>query len=148
MRTYTNVVASKSSSPKWLVIGAVVLGTGALLLPNETVHASDDALHPPHYPWSHRGWLSSFDHASIRRGFEVYKNVCATCHSVEQLAWRNLVDVAYTTDEVKAMAAEVDVRDGPDDSGEYFDRPARLSDKLPKPYPNENAGRFANNGFW
>eukprot|EP00698_Gefionella_okellyi_P017749 TRINITY_DN5234_c0_g1_i1.p1 TRINITY_DN5234_c0_g1~~TRINITY_DN5234_c0_g1_i1.p1 ORF type:complete len:292 (+),score=56.51 TRINITY_DN5234_c0_g1_i1:73-948(+) len=126
---------------------ATLVGAGAIAIPSsEKAHASSDALHPTAYPWEHNGVLSSFDHAAIRRGFQVYKNVCATCHSVQLLAWRNLVDVAYTTEEVKAMAADTEVTDGPNDAGEMFQRPGRLSDKMPKPYENENQGRVANNG--
>merc|ERR1711972_1153514 len=67
---------------------------------------------------------------------------------MEQLAYRNLVGVCYTEEEVKEMAAEVEVEDGPDDAGEMFQRPAKLSDKLPAPYANENAARFANGGAY
>lgn len=64
-------------------------------------------LHPPEYPWSHSGLFSAYDHAAIRRGHQVYSQVCAACHSVSQLHYRNLVGVAYTEEEVKEMAAEV-----------------------------------------
>jgi len=111
-----------------------------------TASASSDELQPPQYPWSHRFPWQAFDHASIRRGFVVYKQVCATCHSLDRIAYRNLVDSCYTKDEVKEIAADVDIVDGPNDEGEMFERPGRLSDYLPKPYANENAARFANNG--
>jgi ubiquinol-cytochrome c reductase cytochrome c1 subunit len=113
-----------------------------------TANASSDELQPPHYPWSHRFPWQSFDHASIRRGFSVYKQVCATCHSLDRIAYRNLVDSCYTTDEVKEIAADVDIVDGPNEEGEMFERPGRLSDYFPKPYANENAARFANNGAY
>lgn len=64
-------------------------------------------LHPPEFPWPHSGLFSAYDHAAIRRGHQVYSQVCAACHSVNQLHYRNLVGVAYTEDEVKDMAAEV-----------------------------------------
>lgn len=79
---------------------------------------------------------------------QVYQQVCAACHSVEQLAYRNLVGVCYTEDEVKEMAAEVEVPDGPDDTGEMFERPAKLSDKIPSPYMNEAHARYANGGAY
>jgi len=118
------------------------------LNPTNMIHASDDVVHPASYPWSHRGPLSSFDHASIRRGFEVYKQVCSTCHSLERLAFRNLVGVTHTTEEAKALAEEVEVEDGPDDIGDMFKRPGKLSDYFPKPYANENQARAANNGAY
>jgi ubiquinol-cytochrome c reductase cytochrome c1 subunit len=85
---------------------------------------------------------------SIRRGFQVYQAVCANCHSLNFIAYRNLVDVAFTEEEVKAMAADVDVEDGPNEEGEMFSRPGKLTDKLPRPYPNENAARANNNGAY
>ncbi|KAH9993704.1 cytochrome c1, component of the mitochondrial respiratory chain [Russula compacta] len=113
------------------------------------VHASSPGevgLHPAAYPWSHKGWLDSFDHASIRRGYVVYKEVCAACHSLDRIAWRNLVGVSHTADEVKAMAEEVEYTDGPNDQGEMFQRPGKLSDYMPRPYPNDEAARASNQG--
>ncbi|KAG6334605.1 hypothetical protein ID866_4481 [Astraeus odoratus] len=113
------------------------------------VHASslaDEGLHPPAYPWPHKGWFDTFDHASIRRGYQVYREVCAACHSLDRIAWRNLVGVSHTAEEARAMAEEVEYTDGPDDSGEMFQRPGKLSDYLPAPYPNEEAARASNGG--
>lgn len=62
--------------------------------------------------------------------------------------YRNLVGVAYTEEEAKEIAAEIDVTDGPNDEGEMFDRPGRLSDPVPAPYANEQAARFANGGAY
>jgi len=107
---------------------------------------SDDVVHPLELPWAHTGIFSSYDCAALRRGFTVYKNVCATCHSIERIHYRELVGVTHTTEELIAMASEVDVVDGPNDEGEMFERPAKLSDPLPKPYQNEEAGRAANAG--
>lgn len=108
--------------------------------------ADDEVLHVPTLNWDHRGIFNAFDHKSIRRGHQVYTQVCAACHSLERLAYRNLVDVCFSEDEVKNMAAEVDVEDGPDDTGEMFERPGKLSDQLPSPYSNEEQGRMANAG--
>ncbi|KAM6496866.1 Cytochrome C1 family domain containing protein [Amanita muscaria] len=113
------------------------------------VHASglaDEGLHPAAHPWSHQGWFDSFDHASIRRGFVVYREVCAACHSLDRIAWRNLVGVSHTVDEVREMAEAVEYTDGPGDEGEMFQRPGKLSDYLPGPYPNEQAARASNGG--
>uniref|UniRef100_A0A0W0FXG5 quinol--cytochrome-c reductase n=1 Tax=Moniliophthora roreri TaxID=221103 RepID=A0A0W0FXG5_MONRR len=109
-------------------------------------HLSDEGLHPPKYPWSHGGWFDSFDHASIRRGYQVYREVCAACHSLDRIAWRNLVGVSHTADEARAMAEEVEYQDGPNDAGEMFMRPGKLSDYMPAPYPNEEAARAGNAG--
>uniref|UniRef100_A0A670IVF5 Cytochrome c1, heme protein, mitochondrial n=1 Tax=Podarcis muralis TaxID=64176 RepID=A0A670IVF5_PODMU len=103
-------------------------------------------LHPPNYPWSHNGMLSSLDHSSVRRGYQVYKQVCSACHSMEYLAFRNLIGVSHTEAEAKALAEEAEVLDGPNEDGEMFTRPGKLSDYFPKPYPNPEAARAANNG--
>lgn len=115
----------------------------------DEVHANspaEDGLHPTAYPWSHNGWFDTFDHASIRRGYQVYREVCAACHSLDRIAWRNLVGLSHTADEARAMAEEVEYQDGPNDAGEMFMRPGKLSDYFPAPYPNEEAARASNAG--
>jgi cytochrome c1 len=91
-------------------------------------------------------FLSSTRFFSIRRGFQVYREVCAACHSLDRIAWRNLVGVSHTADEARAIAEEVEYQDGPNDAGEMFTRPGKLSDYLPAPYPNEEAARASNAG--
>jgi len=103
-------------------------------------------LHPATYPWGHKGYFDTFDHASIRRGFQVYREVCSACHSLDRIAWRNLVGVSHTADEARILAEEVEYTDGPNDQGENFQRPGKLSDYLPPPYPNEEAARASNAG--
>lgn len=76
----------------------------------------------------------------------MYREVCAACHSLDRIAWRNLVGVSHTVDETKAMAEEVEYEDGPNDQGEMFQRPGKLSDYMPAPYPNEEAARASNQG--
>lgn len=112
------------------------------------VAASDDVIHPIPQPWSHTGFLDAYDAASIRRGHQVYTQVCASCHGLSLIAYRNLVGVCYSEAEVKTMAEGIDVKDGPNDEGEYFERPGKPSDYMPSPYPNEEAARFANNGAY
>ncbi|MQL95616.1 hypothetical protein Taro_028287 [Colocasia esculenta] len=128
-------------------LGAGVSG----ILSFATISANDEAEHGlacPSYPWPHKGILSSYDHASIRRGHQVYQQVCASCHSMSLISYRDLVGVAYTEEETKAMAAEIEVVDGPNDEGEMFTRPGKLSDRFPQPYANEQAARFANGGAY
>ncbi|KYO17639.1 cytochrome c1, heme protein, mitochondrial [Alligator mississippiensis] len=121
-------------------------GAGIALALHRAVNATELELHPPSYPWSHSGFLSALDHSSVRRGYQVYRQVCSACHSLEYLAFRHLVGVSHTEDEAKALASEVEVQDGPNDEGEMFMRPGKLSDYFPKPYPNPEAARAANNG--
>lgn len=110
-----------------------------------SVHASE-APEAPHYPWSHRGYFSALDTASLRRGFEVYRQVCSTCHSMQYKAYRHLVGVTHTEEQAKALARSIEVTDGPNDQGEMFQRPGKLFDHFPAPYPNEEYARFINNG--
>ena len=124
---------------------ASAAGFGAYALAEEE---SEHGLHAPNYPWDHEGYFSSYDHQSIRRGHQVYQQVCAACHSVQQIHFRNLVGVCYTEDEAKEMAAEIEVTDGPNEEGEDFERPGRLADPLPRPYRNEEGARYANGGAY
>merc|ERR1711907_786345 len=120
--------------------GAAIVGF------SQDVFASEDCIHPQNYAFNHKGWFQSYDMAAVRRGHQVYTNVCSTCHSMNLLAYRNLVDNCYTEEEVRTMCEDVEVTDGPNDEGEMFERPAKLSDKWVPPYPNEEAARFANGG--
>lgn len=115
------------------------------LIGAKTLGASDDALHAPNFPWSHRRPWAAFDHHSMRRGLQVYQTVCATCHSLNLVAYRNLVGEMLTEEEAKEMAADIDVEDEPDAEGEINERPGKLIDYFPAPYPNEQAARAANN---
>jgi len=72
--------------------------------------------------------------------------VCSTCHSLDRIAWRNLVGVSHTVNETKAMAEEFEYQDGPNAEGEMFQRPGKLADYMPAPYPNEDAARAGNAG--
>ncbi|SPP76918.1 blast:Ubiquitin-conjugating enzyme E2 variant 1 [Drosophila guanche] len=143
--------SSWANSNKKLIgaVGAITGGVGALLFALEqSVDASDGTVHSPAQPWNHKGLFSSLDHQSVRRGYEVYKQVCSACHSMQYIAYRNLVGVSHTEAEAKAEAEQITVRDGPDDTGNYYNRPGKLSDYFPSPYPNEEAARAANNGAY
>lgn len=143
--------AEGGPSAGWWKYGAAAAAGAAGLSAASSIALADEAEHgleSPAYPWPHNGFFSSYDHASIRRGFHVYQQVCATCHSINQIHFRDLVGVAFTEDEAKELALNIEVTDGPNDEGEMFDRPGKLSDKLPQPYPNEEAARFANNGAY
>merc|ERR1711871_1256841 len=88
-------------------LGAAGVTVGGVAM--HTASMDDDVVHPTHYPWSHSGVLDSFDMASVRRGHQVYQQVCASCHGLHRIAYRNLVDTIYTEDEVKLML-EVSVK--------------------------------------
>ena len=108
--------------------------------------ACDEVPEPPKQQWPHHGIFGKYDMASVQRGFQVYKEVCSACHSMKFMSYRDLSGLGYTPDQVKAVAAEVTVTDGPNDDGEMFDRPARPSDHFKSPFANDKAARAANSG--
>tara|TARA_B100000965_G_C19576202_1_gene751397 strand:- start:1411 stop:2190 length:780 start_codon:yes stop_codon:yes gene_type:complete len=101
--------------------------------------------------WTFKGLLGKFDRASLQRGYQVYNEVCASCHSMQYLSYRNLMEEGgpeFTEEQAKAIAANFVVTDGPNSDGEMFERPAKLSDKFVMPYPNEKAAQAANGGAY
>ena len=104
------------------------------------------SLHATPYPWVHNQFTKTFDHQALRRGFQVYREVCSSCHSLARVPYRSLVGVTHTVDEAKAMAEENEYDSEPNDQGDIEKRPGKLSDYLPSPYKNDEAARAANNG--
>lgn len=96
--------------------------------------------------WSWLGITGKYDQAQLRRGWQVYHDVCSNCHSMKLLSYRNLSALGFSADEIKAFAAEKEVADGPNDQGEMYQRPARPSDHFVPPFANDQAARVANNG--
>jgi len=107
---------------------------------------ASDALTPPAVNWSFDGLFGTFDRAQVQRGFQVYKEVCHSCHGLKFIAFRNLKALGFNAYQVQAIAAEFEVQDGPNDDGDMFMRAARASDHVPSPFPNDQAARVANNG--
>jgi ubiquinol-cytochrome c reductase cytochrome c1 subunit len=100
----------------------------------------------PEGHWSFSGLFGTFDRAQVQRGFQVYKEVCHSCHGLQYIAFRNLQALGFTPDQVQTIAGEFEVQDGPNDEGEMFMRAARASDHVPPPFANDQAARVANNG--
>lgn len=100
----------------------------------------------PKMDWSFDGPFGTYDRAALQRGFQVYKQVCAACHSMDRVAYRNLAALGYTEGQIKTIAAEYTFMDGPNDEGEMFERPGRPSDHFKAPYANENMAKASNNG--
>jgi ubiquinol-cytochrome c reductase cytochrome c1 subunit len=103
---------------------------------------------PPNANFSFNSLFGTFDRASAQRGFQVYKEVCSACHAMRQLSYRNLLDLGLSEQQVREIAATFTVTDGPNDEGQMFERPGRLSDRFRRPFPNEQAARAANNGAY
>ncbi len=101
--------------------------------------------------WSFKGPFGKFDRASLQRGYQVYNEVCASCHSLKYVSYRNLSEKGgpeFSVKEAKAIAASFEITDGPNQDGEMFTRPAKLSDKFVMPYSNEEEAKSANGGAY
>ena len=122
-----------------------------LLVPFHSFAASggeNSALPPKEISWRFEGLFGSIDKQSAQRGFKIYQEVCASCHSMKLLSYRNLEEIGFSKDEVKQVAKQFVVIDGPNDEGEMFERLALPSDKFVPPYPNEQAARLSNGGAY
>ncbi|MBL6642185.1 MAG: cytochrome c1 [PS1 clade bacterium] len=132
-------------------LAAAIMAVGLSAAVSTPANAAGDAKHPAEMNWQFDGLFGTYDRNALRRGFQVYKEVCASCHSLNQIAFRNLSQEGgpeFSEAEVKAIAKEYLVEDGPDDYGDMFERDALPRDKFPSPYPNENAARAANGGAY
>ncbi len=101
--------------------------------------------------WSFKGLFGKFDRGSLQRGYQVYNEVCSSCHSMKYLSYRNLSEEGgpeFTEEQAKAIAASFEVTDGPNSDGEMFKRPGKLSDKFVMPYENNKAAQAANGGAY
>ena len=128
----------------------IVWGILIALLVNINVgHAgSDDVKEPKQENWQFDGMFGSFDKNSVQRGLKVYKEVCAACHSLKRVSFRNLEDIGFSKAQVKSFAAEYEVERGPNQEGEMYSDKAKPHDYFPDPYPNEQAARAANNNAY
>jgi ubiquinol-cytochrome c reductase cytochrome c1 subunit len=124
-----------------LLAAALALGaTGSAFAIGETPP-------PPKQDWSFNGVFGTFNRAELQRGFQVYQDVCSACHGLYHLSYRDLEELGFHEEEVKAIAAQKQVADIGED-GQPIERPARPSDKFVRPFPNEKAARAANNGAY
>lgn len=129
------------------LLGALVLGVAAAISATPA-RAAGEAPTFPDTRFTFDGLFGTFDRGQLQRGFQVYKEVCSACHAMRQLSYRNLLEIGLTEAQVRNIAAQFQVVDGPNDNGEMFERPARLSDRFRRPFPNEQAARSANNGAY
>ncbi len=148
-----DVLAQTGSRKTPMVSTAIALVAAVSLLAASggDARAAEGAPPPPAVKWSFSGPFGTFDRGQLQRGYKVYKEVCATCHSMSLVHYRNLAEPGgpgFSTAQAQAVAAEAKVQDGPNDSGEMFERPGRLADKFPSPFPNEQAARASNGGAY
>jgi len=135
-------MSTKLSLNKLILAGAAAL---AAFSAGTIATAAEDAPKLPKHEWGFQGPFGTYNRAAAQRGFQVYKEVCSACHSMELLAYRNLEELGLTANQVKGIAADFQVPDIADD-GSAIDRPARPSDHFKKPFPNEAAAAAANGG--
>jgi ubiquinol-cytochrome c reductase cytochrome c1 subunit len=124
----------------------VTAAFAAMVVSTSAAFAAGDLVKAPKQDWSFNGPFGVFDRASQQRGFQVFQEVCASCHSLEYIAFRNLTDIGFSADEAKAVAAEYQVPSEPNDEGEIVDRAAKPSDFWPSPYANAKEAAATNNG--
>jgi ubiquinol-cytochrome c reductase cytochrome c1 subunit len=118
-----------------------------LVLLAPAAEAQEAAMPPlPRESWSFDGPFGTFDRAALQRGFQVYQEVCSNCHSLSLVSYRDLAALGYNEDQIKNIASQKQVTDGPNDQGEMFQRPARPSDRFVPAFPNDQANRAAHNG--
>jgi ubiquinol-cytochrome c reductase cytochrome c1 subunit len=143
------MVARKTSSRT--LSGLIGLALGALLCSGLTAQAAGPAKAqtgeagqpvPPRQSWSFAGPFGEFNQAQLQRGYKVYHDVCSNCHSMKLVSFRDLAEPGgpdFTEAQVKALAATYQVKDGPNDKGQMYERPGRPADRFPSPFPNEEA---------
>ena len=119
-----------------------------LIISSSHLFAAGEIKNAPKQKWSFDGLTGQFDISSIQRGYKVYREVCSGCHSMNLLYYRDLIDIGFSNEEIKAISSEYTVLDGPNDEGEMFERAAKPSDHFVSPYINEQEARYSNNGSY
>ena len=147
-RTVANTRAAMTHIAMRLRVAVLAAGLVAPVVLPGVAQAAQEAPTPPDVDFSFKGVFGTYDRDQLQRGFQVYNQVCAACHALSLVYYRNLVQIGLSPDQVAAIAAEKTVMDGPNDEGDMFERPARLSDKFASPFANENAARASNNGAY
>lgn len=144
IKTYGKVIAKFAKGSGLALLGAVGCAYAAAQMEG-ALSADELMLEGAQWDWGFKRTFQSYDHAALRRGFQVYREVCAACHTVEFISWRHHINVTHTEAEIKALAAEYQYPEMGEE-GEFEDRPGKTIDYMPRPYPNEIKARMANNG--
>ncbi|MHC8508814.1 MAG: cytochrome c1 [Rhodospirillales bacterium] len=129
-----------------VLCAAAALAAGVAVAAAPGAFAAGDGPKPPPQAWSSDGPFGTFDRAALRRGMQVYQEVCASCHSLDLVAFRHLGQIGFSADEQNAVAAEYDIIDGPNDDGDMFERSGKPFDYFPAPFENDKAAAAANGG--
>lgn len=123
-------------------IQALLLAVSVAILPSSVLAAGGDSKSPRMQEWSFAGVFGHYDRAQLQRGYQVFAENCSACHALSRVAFRNLMEPGgpeFTEAEVRVIAENYFIMDGPDSFGESFERPGRFSDRFPSPFPNREA---------
>lgn len=131
---------------KKLLASIVPLALAGIIGAGSAFAASYPINKPREVDWSFAGMFGTYDKAQLQRGLKIYVENCSACHSMNLVAFRTLEDLGYSEDQVKTLAANYEIEDGPNAEGEMFTRPAVPADYFPSPFPNQEAAAYANNG--
>jgi ubiquinol-cytochrome c reductase cytochrome b/c1 subunit len=145
-RSISEAVLTKAKAAV-LVLGIALVGLGGIAT---SAIAAEGTPPPPRQKWSFAGAFGTYDRGQLQRGFKVYKEVCQTCHGLALVSFRNLAEAGgpgFSEAQVRQIASEYKVQDGPNDQGEMFERDGRLADRFPAPFPNEQAARARYGGY-
>jgi ubiquinol-cytochrome c reductase cytochrome b/c1 subunit len=145
-----DVLAKYGNKSVPMVSTVIMLALAGTLFVGSSQNArADEQETPPSQKWSFAGPMGKYDRGTLQRGLKVYKEVCANCHGLSYIAFRNLADPdgpGYSPAQAAALASEYKIKDGPNDQGDMFERPGRPADYFPSPFPNDQAARAANGG--
>ncbi len=125
---------------------AIVVGLAAAVAAWSAPVSAAEQIELPSYEWSHYGPFGTIDQAAAQRGFQVYQQVCQSCHGMELFYFRNLAGIGFTEEQIEIVASEYFIQDGYDDFGDPIEREGRASDSFPDPFPNDAAAAAANGG--
>ncbi|EFL91003.1 cytochrome c1 [Ahrensia sp. R2A130] len=139
-------ITARVLSPIRVLTAGLLVAMGVSLATPANAASGYPINKPREVDWSFSGPFGTYDKAQLQRGLKIYTEVCAACHSMNLLFYRNLADLGYTDEQIKNYAAEYEVTDGPNDDGEMFERPARATDRFKGPYLNVKEAAYANNG--
>lgn len=126
--------------PRWWMLAVAVL-----LMSAYPARAAENVV-VPKLRWPHQQLFGTIDQVAAQRGLQVYKEVCSSCHGLQFVAFRHLSGIGFDANQIKAIAAEFEVVDGPDADGEMFSRPGLPADYFPDPYPSDLAAAESNAG--
>jgi ubiquinol-cytochrome c reductase cytochrome c1 subunit len=153
LRPRANFGSDLTRKLRFAAVALIFAASASLALEGAKAEATkpESEERPLAYQWSFAGLLGKYDQEQLRRGFKIYREVCSNCHALKLVAFRSLGEpggLGLSEEEVKTLAASYKIKDGPNDKGDYFERPGRPSDYFPPPFANEQAARATLGGAY